>query len=321
MNTPTPDDAAAIYRTTFGRGAARADRFPTGTHHHVFDVDGPAGAAVVRIASTRGSGTFDAAARWSALLRPLGVRLPAIRARGTHDGFDFLVLERLPGTDLCHVYRDLTPAQRREIAANVARAQRCLDALPDGPGFGHAAAYDDPSLRPTWRAVIEANLARSRARISASRVVDVTVVDRVWARLDALDPILRAVRPRPFLDDATTKNVLCDGGRFVGIVDVDEVCFGDPLFAPALTRASLIAGGLQTDYVDFWLAERSPDAAGRAAFALYVGVFCLDLLSEAGQRFNRCAPPPIDAARIGRLTTSVARWLADEGPADQTDRV
>ena len=60
-----------------------------------------------------------------------------------------------------------------------------------------------------------------------------TAPTRGCRRRSARGPTLEAVPPLPFLDDLTTKNVLVDGGRLSGVVDVDVVCFGDPLATPA----------------------------------------------------------------------------------------
>lgn len=111
----------------------------------------------------------------------------------------------------------------------------------------------------------------------------------------------------PFLDDLTTKNVLVADGRLSGVVDVDVVCFGDPLTTPALTKVSLVAAGQPTDYVEAWLEELAPDAG---AFDLYCAVSCLDLLSEVGVVFNRGAPTPGDEQREQRLV-ALASGLLD----------
>lgn len=96
--------------------------------------------------------------------------------------------------------------------------------------------------------------------------------------LDALPPI-------PFLHDTTTKNVIVTpGGTFSGIVDVDDLCFGDPRYVVALTLASLMVFDGPTRYVDAWmnLASYRYDRI----FRLYVALFIVDFMSEHGQAFN-----------------------------------
>jgi hypothetical protein len=46
------------------------------------------------------------------------------------------------------------------------------------------------------------------------------------------------IAPTPFLHDTTTKNVIVTSeGHFSGIVDVDDLCLGDPRYPAALTQA------------------------------------------------------------------------------------
>lgn len=90
-----------------------------------------------------------------------------------------------------------------------------------------------------------------------------------------------------FLDDTTTKNVLIDQGQLSGIVDVDTVCFGDPLLTPALTQMALLKSAFDTDYISFWAEALLLNLGGRRHLALYTAIFCVIFLSELGQQFNK----------------------------------
>jgi hypothetical protein len=87
------------------------------------------------------------------------------------------------------------------------------------------------------------------------------------------------------LHDTTTKNVIVtQDGTFSGIVDVDDLCFGDPRYPAALTLAALMAYGGPDSYVSAWL--RHTAQSDDRIFRLYVSLFLLDLMSEHGQTFN-----------------------------------
>jgi hypothetical protein len=137
------------------------------------------------------------------------------------------------------------------------------------------------------------------------RQLHARVVDLVSSSRRCFDD----VPPVPFLDDLTTKNVIVDGGRLAGVVDVDVVCFGDPLYTPALTKVSLVAADLPTDYVDAWLSALAPDRPARTAFDVYCAVFCLDLISEVGATFNRDAPTVEERERTERLLRLASRLV------------
>lgn len=85
-----------------------------------------------------------------------------------------------------------------------------------------------------------------------------------------------------------------ESSGWLGVVDVDFVCFGDPLYTAALTK---VAGRQPTDYVDGWLEHWGATAADEDAFNFHCAVFCLDLLSEQGQMFNDDQPLLLEPER------------------------
>ena len=304
--TPTSQHAIAIVeRHLQGAGVRTIARFPTGAAHYVYDAELTDGRRVVaRLGRIGQEADFAGAVFWHGELVPRGVPLPRLlgyNAHPTPGAFPFVLLERLPGTDLGHVYPDLSVDQKRDLAWRVVAIQRVVGELPEGRGFGYGTRYDDPALLPAWPDVVACSLERSRSRITGVGMADPSVVDRVAAALVPHAGALAAVRPRPFLDDTTTKNVLVHRGRLSGIVDVDVVCFGDPRWTLALTRMALLVRGFDLDYAAAWAAEMDLDAAAHDLVRVYTAVFCVDFLGELGQRFNRDAPAPVDPAEVARL--------------------
>jgi aminoglycoside phosphotransferase len=265
-------------------------RFGTGTHHHVFDVAFKERApVVVRIAAEYGRPAMAGAYELSRLLRPKGVPLPKIIVERLDHQFPHLILERLPGADLGHVIRGLSDTSLEAIAARVATAQVMTSKTVTGMRYGYGVK---PINAPHewWSQVLQDNLARSRRRIAAAGLFDQAPVHAVAARVAAARSELDALPPIPFLHDTTTKNVIVTpDGTFSGIVDVDDLCFGDPRYVAALTLASLVASGGPTHYVDAWM-----NLAGYRCdriFRLYVALFIVDFMSEHGQAFNGNVPP------------------------------
>src|SRR5262249_62343896 len=115
--------------------------------------------------------------------------------------------------------------------------------------------------------------------IVAAKLFDQDSVDAVAKMAAAAGDEFGALPPIPFLHDTTTKNVIVTPeGSFSGIVDVDDLCFGDPRYVVALTLASLMVSDGPTHYVDAWM-----NAAGYCTdsiFRLYVTLFLVDFMSE-----------------------------------------
>jgi aminoglycoside phosphotransferase len=287
VTTDAPDGAVAsrLVAAALGRTPLAVSRFSTGAHHYVFEATFEDRApVVVRIAAEHSRSAMVGALKVSRLLRPLGVPLPEIISEGVNHHFSYLVLERLPGTDIGDVMRGLSDSSLEVIATKVAQAQKITSKAVWGRRYGYSI---EPANAPheRWSHVLLDNLSRSRRRIAAAKLFDGDVVDTVTKLVSAAQAELDALPPVPFLHDTTTKNVIVtQEGSFSGIVDVDDLCFGDPRYVVALTSASLIASGGPTAYVDAWM--NSTNYRKDRIFRLYVALFIVDLMSEHGQEFN-----------------------------------
>jgi aminoglycoside phosphotransferase len=293
---PTPELAAAIAAHVTEREPKSVERFPTGARHYVYDAtfaDRPP--IVVRIGSTSSHAEMAGAVHLSNLLRPRGAPLPAILGEDVHATFPWIALERLQGVDLGAVMERLTDAQLDMIAVNVARAQSIASETGSAGRYGYAVRPEEAPYS-IWSEVLDAHLARSRRRIARAGLFDVTSVDIVQTELSAMQAEINAIQPTPFLHDTTTRNVIItNGGAFSGIVDVDDLCFGDPRYPAALTSAVLTSQGGPARYVSAWL--RHAGLSDDRLFQLYVLIFLVDLMSEHGQVFNGNQPPSSPEAR------------------------
>ncbi len=284
-NTPNCSIAGDLAAAAVGQRPANVHRFVTGSHHYVFEVTFPARApVVVRIAAKHSREAMAGSLELSQRLRPLGVPLPEIIAAGIDHRFPHLVLERLRGTDLGNVIQSLSNSTLERIASRVASAQRVTAATASSRQYGYALAPTD-APHACWSQVLEDNLSRSRKRIAAAGLFDQDFVDSVAEMVWDTRGELNSLPAIPFLHDTTTKNVIVTPeGEFSGIVDVDDLCFGDPRYVVALTLAALKAFGGSTHYVDAWMSFA--DYRNDRLFQLYVALFIVDFMSEEGQRFN-----------------------------------
>jgi aminoglycoside phosphotransferase (APT) family kinase protein len=287
---PSVQLAAEIAARVISSAADQVRRFTTGARHYVFEVtfaDRPP--VVVRIGSTTAQSDMAGAVYLSGLLRPRGVPMPAILAQDTRAKFPWLVLERLSGTDLGEVIDRLSDGQLDQIAAEIARAQAVTGEISTAGRYGYAVLPDQPP-HAAWSRVLDDNLARSLRRITSAGLFDVGFVGLIGARLAAFRDEVDEIRPIAFLHDTTMRNVIITArGDLSGIVDVDDLCFGDPRYPAALTLSVLMARGHPAHYVSAWL--RHAGYRDDPIFRLYVSLFLLDLMSEHGREFNGNQPP------------------------------
>jgi aminoglycoside phosphotransferase (APT) family kinase protein len=294
MTAPTspPDEAtaASVFRAHFLDSISSVTRFPTGLCHHVYEICTVTGQAyVVRIASAASRESLAGGLYWHPRLKGAGVPVPALYASWLGEPFSYMLLERLPGSDLGQVYAGLSVAAKQVLAKRMVDVQRAVGSLPMSRGFGFAHSYEQAGAtgKQSWTEVVAAEIARSEERIGRVGRIAPCYAERVRAAVSAYESYLKRVKPVPFLDDTTTKNVIVDQGALSGIVDTDEVCFGDPIFTLGLTNLALLSLGADTDYVGYWLDALDASRQQRKMVTVYSLVFCLNFLGELGQVFNQ----------------------------------
>lgn len=281
---PEAADAIVAVRNAFGWQDASARRFGNGLAFYVFDMQSGSERAVVRMGLADQRQALKDGVELARALGPLGVPLPALLFDGTDAALPYTIIERLAGTDLGDVFATLGTEQRRQIARRVAAAQVAVGRLGDGRRYGYAANAGAARLED-WAAVVRASIARSQGRIAAAGLFSGEHAEQLVGLFEVLAPQMRGIAATPFLHDATTKNVIVAGdGTLSGIVDVDDLCFGDPRYAAALTATALLTRGHGLDYVNTWL--EAMDLPDDALFRFYIAVFLLDFMSEHGMVFN-----------------------------------
>ncbi|MET3898550.1 aminoglycoside phosphotransferase (APT) family kinase protein [Devosia sp. UYZn731] len=303
---PSAALAALVAEQVTGASPIAVTRFTTGAQHYVYEAQFAQSApVVVRIGSQSAHAEMAGAVHLSALLRPRGVPLPALLAQDIEANLPWIVLERLAGGDLGGVIGSLSENQLDGIAAGVAAAQAAAGQTGSAGRYGYAIRPEDAPFG-RWEDVLAANLNRSRQRMTAHGLFDTSPIDVVETILATQRERLADIAATPFLHDTTTKNVIIDPtGTLSGIVDVDDLCFGDPRYPAALTLAALLAYGGPPSYVTAWL--RHAGQLDDAVFRLYVALFLRDLMAEHGGVFNgnEQKSKPEDRSRMLAAFTSI----------------
>jgi hypothetical protein len=190
---------------------------------------------------------------------------------------------------------NFTDAQLDRIAARVAHAQSITSETGSAGRYGYAVKPKE-APHSTWSQVLDAHLNRSRRRIASAGLFDVASADFVQVELGVMRNEIDAIPPTPFLHDTTIKNVIVTAeGSVSGIVDVDDLCFGDPRYTAVLTLAALTVQRGPLQYVSAWLQQAG--WSDDRLFRLYVTLFLLDLMAEHGQVFNGNQSPSLPQAR------------------------
>jgi aminoglycoside phosphotransferase (APT) family kinase protein len=307
---PGPELARTLAAQALGVPTVSAERFSVGLRHFVYEVQlASGGPVVVRISREADRHVCKSAARLSAILRPAGVPLPELIFDGSRAATPFLILERLAGYDLGFVASALPGACLSGIAGKLAAAQAVVMSLPSAGLYGYASAPTEaPFAR--WSQVLWAHLDRIGAQLSSAGIYSDAVAARCAELLRKVEGEADQLAATPFLHDTTTKNVIVTAeGEFSGIVDVDDLCYGDPRRVAALTLASLMSDGKRgpVDYVETWM--RHARWTDDRLFRVYVALYLADFMSEHGHSFNDNQRSP-RAEEIVALEETFARAAA-----------
>jgi aminoglycoside phosphotransferase (APT) family kinase protein len=231
-------------------------------------------------------------------LRSIQLPVPRLLASGeTEAGGSFVILDWIPGRDLVQELNAMNLAQMTRLASQITELQRRVCRLPLGTAFGWAAIGQAGSHR-SWSEVFGSPLSQPPPE-------DGTLLSSLRARLARsradLDPYLLSVRPVCFLDEMTTKNVLVENGTLRGIIDVDCVCYGDPLLAVGATVAALVAD-MKVPFRYYGSALMRcwrSDAIRRRATWFYAALWMIGALGQPGE--------PDRAARLASAADEALR--------------
>jgi aminoglycoside phosphotransferase (APT) family kinase protein len=243
--------------------------------------------------------TFAYTERNLEVLRLLGLPVPKVLASGrTEAGGSFVILNWIPGQDLVRELGGMSKPQMSQLAKKVADCQRRVSRLPRAKGFGWAP-IGQSGAKGSWSEIFgEAGETKD----------DGTAVGGLRVRLcrarQTLESYFRSVEPVCFLDDVHTKNVLVENGDLRGIIDVDFVCYGDPLLAVGTTLAGIIAdvGESGLFYGEELVRHWNPDETQLRAIHFYAALWAIGCLSMTD--------PASRPQRRDDLIRAADQWLA-----------
>lgn len=213
---------------------------------------------------------------WLKRLSTLELPIPKVLCSGSHEAYQYLILNFIEGEDIGLVYTKLTAPEKKQIAKDVMEIQRKVARLQ----------LDDVSGDWSWNDFLNEMLDRAEERITQNGYFDRIKVTQVKKLIQSLDTYFCQVKPVAYLDDISTKNLLIHNGKVSGVIDIDWMGIGDNLTFIAMTYVALRNMDCETDYIDYLLEERGCTELERKAFVFYCLMFCVDFMGERGMQFG-----------------------------------
>jgi hypothetical protein len=289
MNTdnsrPTPNEQTitSILFAMTEEEVLSVTRMTTGEQHFVYAIRTPETEYVLRLTDISKKHKFHSAVAWQKRLLPLGIPLAKFIKSDLdcqYSPYPALLMMRLPGDDLVNIYSELTDANKKSLANEMVNIQALCRKLPEGSGYGILDSYNDSRIEKTWYQFLSKKLELYQQQITKTGIFNPQLAFDVLKIANDMEENFRMIRPLPFLWDASERNVLVHEGKIAGIVDVDEVCFGDPLLVIALTSTCLELEGLDTVYTDYWIEALHLDNPAQARLDFYRLFYALGFMHK-----------------------------------------
>jgi aminoglycoside phosphotransferase (APT) family kinase protein len=256
---------------------AKFKRFLTGLTHYLYDVAADDGNSfVIRIARPERAVEFKQGLIWHRVIDEIGVQLPKIIEAGEFEGYHFAIYERLLGDDIENVYSSLSIQEKRFLAEEVAEIQRKISIIDQ--------QYFDIIL--SWKDLVLQIVSRSEREITTNRLCNPKYIRRVINEMKNREEYFQELKPVPFLYDLGVRNVIVYQGKVTGIIDFDELWYGDPLLAIGRGKTILKAMGYDIELIKHWCDTIELSISEIMMVDFYSLLYCLRFMGSIGTVLN-----------------------------------
>jgi Phosphotransferase enzyme family len=309
-----PDNSTALHvaSSLLQEDVFNCERILTGNQNIVYSVDTKDDNYIVRM-------TDDvkypiAAQYWQKILIPLSIPIcPFTHTdfENKHSEFFSVLMKKLPGKDLFHVYSNLSKTDKENIAYEIFHIQQKTDNLPLGKTFGHSCFYEE-DLHFSWTDFLNYNLVFFLEKIQQHKQVSTELIIPAFKLLKYID--FSQVIPAPFLRDISERNVMIHDGHISGIIDVDDLGFGDKLLVIALTQIALEQDGHDTYYVDCWKQLLNLNENEIERYNYYLIYYILSFIKSAGLKTYNQQKMDFNVEKLNKMLDKAYSYFKPKYP-------
>lgn len=228
---------------------------------------------------------------WLNKVKDFDIPIPSVIAENLSNAPYYFVMSFIPGKDLGLVYSSLSKNEKKNIAKKIIGFQKEIKKLPMAKGFGSLNSYEDfENICFSWEESLLNDINRAEEAIIKNGIFSVEYVLKLKQIMPNFKEYFSSIKPEPFLDDITTKNVLIHEGKLSGIIDLDWISFGDEVLFLGLVTMALLSMNADLDYADYLKDEMKLNEKQERALKFYVLMFCVIFMSEKGMCFNQTEP-------------------------------
>lgn len=288
---PTEEIAKEIFQRMYGEPAIGCFRYTASNQNYVYGIDTGKRQYVLRLTLPEKKELVLSALNLQSIMEGLDVPISKFIKEdldGKHSPFLSLLMNRMPGQDIIHIYSQLNTVEKLQMAKQIYEIQKKTTGFMMGSGYGRSFFYNNlptnQTLFTTWSADIFQNIHYFIEKLHKTGLIHIPNENKIYSIMDKLKANLDTVLPTAFLRDIGERNVLVKQGRITGVIDIDDICFGDSLLVIALTHIALREKGYDTEYTDAWQNLLNLDSNAQDRLELYKIFYALSFLRLHGQK-------------------------------------
>lgn len=231
------------------------------------------------------------------IFKKLGINVPDVLGEDyskTEIPYSYQFLSKMEGKDIGDVIADLTDDQLREIAVEISNIIDKVRAIPATDKFGLIWSQEFTELSDTWTERMKIWVDETIERGTKTGIMDDEMRSILEGIYEEYKSYFDQVKPVSYLGDISSKNVMIDNGKFVGLVDLDGAGQGDPLEAIGRIQASWFGTHYGKVYTDAIADNQKLDSDQRKIVLMYALLNRISWTCENGIQFNQNTSSIID---------------------------
>lgn len=288
----------AITTREFGVGPHSVVRMANGTCNEVYAITVNETEYIVRLSIE--SKWLRGSSKYIPIFKSLEIPVPNIISENYSKEitpYNYQILSRLPGADITNVIASLNDDELKAIAGEIATIVKKLRRLPTTGMYG-CVGDADQHLKSTWNEFLLDMLETVKTHTGKTGVVVARYIRSFEQALKKYANYVARVPSEFYFDDMCSKNVLVNEGKFVGLVDLDGVAYGDYLEGIGRIKASWYGTPYGTTYTRAIEDTLRLGDYEREIVTFYALLNRIFWLSEVGIQFNQNTSPAIDPNRV-----------------------
>ena len=211
--------------------------------------------------------------------------------------FGYQIMSVIEGEDLGAVIHTLTPEQMKTIAQEISNILIKLSDLPTNGKFGWIDDSDS-KLVDSWSDVMLRMYHYMVDRNDKTNVVGKELIDFASNLISKHKNYFDKVPSKYVYDDLSGKNVMIKNGKFSGLVDLDQIMYGDLLEPVGRIKASWYGTKYGKIYTDAVMEYLGLSKEQQEMVTVYALLNRISWLSEIGIQFNQNTSTNIDPKRV-----------------------